>query len=102
MESDRIPKKRGQLSLDEEAYIRDNVNSLSVDQIASNLNRHSGPIKRYISENNWNNYKTETAYNPWGSDSGDRKGTYANKDFWVKEFNFKVIKASEILTNYKK
>ncbi len=52
MESDRIPKKRGQLSLDEEAYIRDNVNSLSVDQIASNLNRHSGPIKRYISENN--------------------------------------------------
>jgi len=52
VESNRIPKKRGQLSLDEEAYIRDNVNSLSVDQIASNLNRHSGPIKRYISENN--------------------------------------------------
>ena len=47
-----MSKKRGQLSLDEEAYIRDNVNSLSVDQIASNLNRHSGPIKRYISENN--------------------------------------------------
>ncbi|NBX73235.1 MAG: hypothetical protein EBQ89_02935 [Alphaproteobacteria bacterium] len=52
MENSRIPKKRGQLSLDEEAYIRENVNLLSIDAIASNLNRHEGPIKRYINENN--------------------------------------------------
>jgi IS30 family transposase len=52
LENSRIPKKRGQLSLDEEAYIRENVNLLSIDAIASNLNRHEGPIKRYINENN--------------------------------------------------
>jgi IS30 family transposase len=52
LEPDRISKKRGQLSLDEEAFIRENINSLSVDQIAQKLNRHSNPIKRYINENN--------------------------------------------------
>ena len=46
------PKKRGQLSLDEEAFIRDSVGSLTIDQIAAHLNRSSAPIKRYISENN--------------------------------------------------
>ena len=52
MASDRVSKKRGQLSLQEEAYIQDNVHDMSVDDIAKNLNRHVGPIKRYISENN--------------------------------------------------
>ena len=52
MESKRIPKKRGQLSLDEESYIQQNVNTLSVEQIAANLNRSINPVKRYISENN--------------------------------------------------
>lgn len=46
------PKKRGQLSLEEEAFIRENVQLLTVDQIATHLNRSSAPIKRYISENN--------------------------------------------------
>lgn len=52
MESYRIPKKRGQLSLDEEAYIRNNVNQLDIDSIANHLNRNTAPIKRYITENN--------------------------------------------------
>jgi uncharacterized protein Smg (DUF494 family) len=52
LEPERIPKKRGQLSLDEEAYIQKNVNDLSIDQIAQNLNRSVNPVKRYISENN--------------------------------------------------
>ena len=52
MESKRVPKKRGQLSLDEESYIQQNVNLLSIEQIATNLNRSPNPIKRYISENN--------------------------------------------------
>ena len=46
------PKKRGQLSLDEEAFIRNNVQILTIDQIAVQLNRSPAPIKRYISENN--------------------------------------------------
>lgn len=45
-----MSKKRGQLSLDEEAFIRDNVNKLTIDQIAESLNRNVNPIKRYISE----------------------------------------------------
>lgn len=52
MASNGVPKKRGQLSLTEESYIQENVHSLSADIIADNLNRHVGPIKRYISENN--------------------------------------------------
>jgi hypothetical protein len=52
LEPERIPKKRGQLSLNEEKYIKENALSLSAEQIASNLNRHTAPIKRYISENN--------------------------------------------------
>lgn len=51
MEPNGIPKKRGQLSLSEESYIQENVHVLSLDEIAKNLNRHAGPIKRYISEN---------------------------------------------------
>jgi uncharacterized protein Smg (DUF494 family) len=45
-------KKRGQLSLDEEKFIRDSYGSLTVDQIADQLNRNVDPIKRYIKENN--------------------------------------------------
>jgi hypothetical protein len=44
------PKKRGQLSLEEEKYIRENILSFTAEQIAENLNRNVAPIKRYISE----------------------------------------------------
>jgi hypothetical protein len=43
-------KKRGQLSLQEEQYIRDNILNLTAEQIAQNLNRNVAPINRYISE----------------------------------------------------
>lgn len=44
-------KKRGQLSLDEEKFIRDNIKTLTIDQIAEQLNRNPPPIKRYVVEN---------------------------------------------------
>ena len=50
MTSTPQPKKRGQLSLEEEKYIRDNIQSYTAEQIAENLNRNPAPIKRYISE----------------------------------------------------
>lgn len=46
-----MAKKRGQLSLDEEKFIRDNITSLSVEQIANSLNRNIDPVNRYIDEN---------------------------------------------------
>lgn len=46
-----MSKKRGQLSLEEEKYIKDNVNTLSVEDIAQNINRNIEPVKRYIVEN---------------------------------------------------
>jgi hypothetical protein len=46
-----MSKKRGQLSLDEEKFIRDNIGSLSTSQIADALNRNEAPINRYIDEN---------------------------------------------------
>lgn len=46
-----MPKKRGQLSLDEEKFIRDNIQTLSIEQIADALNRNEAPINRYIDEN---------------------------------------------------
>jgi hypothetical protein len=45
------PKKRGQLSLDEEKFIRENYASLTVQQIADSLNRNIAPIQRYVNEN---------------------------------------------------
>jgi hypothetical protein len=48
--STKIPKKRGQLSLDEEKFIRENYLSLTVEQIADHLNRSISPIQRYIEE----------------------------------------------------
>jgi hypothetical protein len=50
--SRNIPKKRGQLSLEEEKFIRENIIVLSVEEIAENLNRNIDPINRYIKENN--------------------------------------------------
>ena len=47
----KIPKKRGQLSLDEERYIKTNAKILSVEDIARNLNRSTAPINRFIEEN---------------------------------------------------
>ncbi len=44
------PKKRGQLSLEEEKFIRENLQTMSVESIADQLNRNVAPIKRYISE----------------------------------------------------
>jgi hypothetical protein len=46
----KIPRKRGQLALDEEQFIRDNIGTLSIEQIADQLNRTIKPIERYISE----------------------------------------------------
>ncbi len=50
MMSKNPPKKRGQLSLEEEQYIRDHVSLLPVQQIADNLNRTIKPVERYITE----------------------------------------------------
>tara|TARA_B100001778_G_scaffold334886_1_gene348600 strand:- start:7312 stop:8148 length:837 start_codon:yes stop_codon:yes gene_type:complete len=50
MTSKNPPKKRGQLSLEEEQYIREHVAILPVQQIADNLNRTIKPVERYISE----------------------------------------------------
>lgn len=44
------PKKRGQLSLEEEKFIRENLQTLSIENIAEQLNRNVAPVKRYISE----------------------------------------------------
>ena len=45
-----MAKKRGQLSLDEEQFIRENIGKLTIDQIADQLNRNVDPINRYINE----------------------------------------------------
>lgn len=47
----KLPRKRGQLSLDEEKFIRDNIQTLSIEDIALHLNRNTAPVQRYIKEN---------------------------------------------------
>lgn len=47
-----MSKKRGQLSLAEQQFIKDNVNKLSKEEIANHLNRNLSPISKYINENN--------------------------------------------------
>ena len=51
MASQRPPRKRGQLSLDEMQFIRDNFTTLSVKEISEQLNRSEKPIQRYVIEN---------------------------------------------------
>jgi hypothetical protein len=51
MGSGKLPKKRGQLALEEEQFIRDNFGKLSIEEIADSLNRHTAPIQRYVDEN---------------------------------------------------
>jgi len=51
MAPDNPPRKRGQLSLAEEQFIRDNFESMKIEEIAESLNRNAAPIKRYITEN---------------------------------------------------
>lgn len=46
-----MTKKRGQLSLIEQKYIRDNFKTSSVDEIAMYLNRSVAPIERFIEDN---------------------------------------------------
>lgn len=43
-----MSKKRGQLSLGEEKYIRDHIQDQTIDEIAKALNRNADPIKKYI------------------------------------------------------
>lgn len=45
-----MSKKRGQLSLEEEKYIRDNIETQSIEEIAESLNRKPEPIKKYIEQ----------------------------------------------------
>ena len=71
----KINKKRGQLSLDEEQYIRDNFNTLKVNEIANHLNRTSAPIKRYIEES-----KLEYMDDPEGFET--LKNKLHCKSFW--------------------
>ena len=52
MKKKAAPKKRGQLGLTEEQFIRDNYGILSVEEIAEHLNRSVAPINRFITENN--------------------------------------------------
>lgn len=76
MEANNIPRKRGQLGLDEEKYIRDNYKSLSVQQIADNLNRTAAPIQRYISENQLSMVEID-------NDSEILKHKLHTKTFWL-------------------
>lgn len=46
-----MPRKRGQLSLQEQKHIRDHFTTDTVEEIAEFLNRNTAPIKRYIEDN---------------------------------------------------
>ena len=47
-----MPRKRGQLSTDEQNFINDNIQSMSMSDIASHLNRTIKPVEKYCKENN--------------------------------------------------
>jgi len=78
-----MAKKRGQLSLDEEKFITDNISSLSIDQIAYQLNRNTDPIKRYVDENQLYNLENK-------SENEILKRKLRSKTFWneiVRQFD---------------
>lgn len=71
-----MAKKRGQLSLEEEKYIRDNIEQQTVEDIASSLNRNPEPIKKYI--------ESETVLRPSGEQHENEilKLKLRSKSFW--------------------
>ena len=109
----KIPKKRGQLGLEEQEYIRENFGKLSIEQIAQNLNRNPPPIKKYIEEADIQDTDTKKvtdqlrnklhAKNFWteikkqfDADSGELKYF---EDVWinlVKQFREDVLPAEEL------
>lgn len=109
----KIPKKRGQLSLEEEKYIRDSFGNLSLEEIALHLNRNTAPIKKYIEKADIQDSDTQKitdqlrlklhAKNFWpeikkqfDSDSGELKYF---EDVWVnlvKQFREDVLPAEEL------
>ena len=70
-----IPKKRGQLSLDEEKIIRDNIESMSIQDIADAINRNIAPVERYINENQLLNSTSKADYE-------NLKRKLHSKTFW--------------------
>jgi hypothetical protein len=110
-----IPKKRGQLSLEEEKFITDNIDKLSIEEIANSLNRNTNPIERYIKEkkllltdkeeaNDYELLKIKLHSKPFWSeilrqfdeDSGELKYF---EDTWVgllKQFREDVLPAEEL------
>ena len=108
-----MAKKRGQLSLDEEKFIRDNIESLSVEQIADSLNRNTDPINRYINEQQLYNIsekgeneilkrklRSKTFWNEIVRQFDDTTGELEYfEDTWVgliKQFREDVLPAEEI------
>jgi hypothetical protein len=47
-----LSRKRGKLSNEEMAYIEQNCFDLSLQEMADHLNRHIGPVKKYIDKKN--------------------------------------------------
>ena len=74
-------KKRGQLSLDEEKFIRENFKDLSIEEIGNALNRNAEPIKRYITENNL-----------YASDAVDTEAEYLRHKLRVKTFWPEIVR----------
>jgi hypothetical protein len=109
----KIPKKRGQLALEEQEYIRENFGKLTVEQIAEHLNRNTSPIKKYIEQADIQDTDTKKvtdqlrnklhAKNFWpeikkqfDADSGELKYF---EDVWinlVKQFREDVLPAEEL------
>jgi len=71
-----MTKKRGQLSLEEEKYIRENIEQQTVEDIASSLNRNPDPIKKYI--------ESENSFPPKGEQHENEilKLKLRSKSFW--------------------
>jgi hypothetical protein len=109
----KVPRKRGQLSLDEEQYIKENFQKLSVKDIAAHLNRTTAPISRFIEETKLDFIQDQEGYdtlrtklhskNFWGEikkqfdeESGELEyfeNTWINL---VKQFREDVLPAEEL------
>lgn len=71
-----MSKKRGQLSLEEEQFIKDNISLLSIEEIANQLNRSEAPVKRYVVENQL--YESDESKNEYST----LKQKLHGKTFW--------------------
>jgi hypothetical protein len=90
--ADEIKRKVGKLSLDERDYIEENVDKMSIVEIARALNRTERPIVRYIEDHNL----ISVGHTKDMADDIRLKDRLHNREYWLMVRDQELVNEQEI------